>query len=638
MVAIDTRVDAPPERARRRRAPRHAKRSDTARAFALIRRYHGSNRPYVVGLLLLVLEAATAVLEPFPIAYALDFVTGREPNLRDRGFPAFLTDERVETILLLGVAIILIAAVNKGADSLSEVFLARGGRELGYNIRVTMYDRLQKLSMAFHDKRRTGDVLTRVTGDVLVVEEFIVASLSNFVASALLLVGSFVALLLRSWQVAIIAAVVVPVLALVANWFSLRLKRFSKEQRAKEGDLASTAQEMLSSIRLVQSYGRGHVDLENFSRQSDESMRASLRIATVQAQFSFAIAVFEGLTIAGVLWLSFWLVERGVISPGTLVLFVLLIQNMFKPSRKIVSEWYKVGKLIASTERIAELLERQPTVEDTLLSTPAPRLAGRLSFSDVVFSYGSEAAESEAESETATATGRRADQRTVLRGISFTADPGEVVALVGPSGAGKSTIAQLVPRLYDPDSGVVAIDGTDVREFTLASLRSQVSLVLQETLLLTGTVAENIAYGIDDPDPQRIERAARLAQAHEFIEQLPLGYATVLGERASTLSGGQRQRLAIARAFIREAPVLVLDEPTTGLDPEASAQVIEALRTLIEGTTTIIISHDIDLVRCADRILVLDDGRLVQQGSPAVLARSPGAFADLFGDVGGEPT
>ena len=219
----------------------------------------------------------------------------------------------------------------------------------------------------------------------------------------------------------------------------------------------------------------------------------------------------------------------------------------------------------------------------------------------------------------------------MLHGISFTADPGEVVALIGPSGAGKSTVAQLVPRLYDPDSGVVAIDGMDVREFTLASLRSQVSLVLQETLLLTGTVAENIAYGIDDPDPERIERAARLAQAHEFIEELPLGYQTVLGERASTLSGGQRQRLAIARAFIRDAPVLVLDEPTTGLDPESSAQVIAALRTLIDGTTTIIISHDAELVRCADRVLVLDDGRIVQEGSPAVLAHSPGAFAGLFG-------
>ena len=221
----------------------------------------------------------------------------------------------------------------------------------------------------------------------------------------------------------------------------------------------------------------------------------------------------------------------------------------------------------------------------------------------------------------------------MLDDISFSAEPGEVVALIGPSGAGKSTIAQLVPRLYDPDSGVVAIDGTDVREFTLASLRSQVSLVLQETLLLTGTVAENIAYGIDEPDPERIERAARLAQAHDFIEELPLGYETVLGERASTLSGGQRQRLAIARAFIRDAPVLVLDEPTTGLDPEASAQVIEALRTLIDGTTTIIISHDVDLVRCADRILVLDAGRIVQEGSPQVLANSPGTFADLFGEL-----
>jgi ATP-binding cassette subfamily B protein len=224
----------------------------------------------------------------------------------------------------------------------------------------------------------------------------------------------------------------------------------------------------------------------------------------------------------------------------------------------------------------------------------------------------------------------------VLHDITFDAAPGEVVALIGPSGAGKSSIAQLVPRLYDPDSGTVTLDGMDVRDFTLASLRGQVSLVLQETLLLTGTVAENIAYGIDDADPVRIEEAARLAQAHEFIEQLPDGYETVLGERASTLSGGQRQRLAIARAFIRRAPVLVLDEPTTGLDPEAARQVIEALRTLIDGTTTIIISHDADLVRCADRILVLHEGRIVQEGSPQTLASTGGPYADLFarGDEG----
>ena len=604
------------------RKPSHAaqsprKRSDTVRAFALIRRYHGGNAPFVLGFLMLGFEALTAILEPFPIAYAVDYATGERSSLRDIGMPALMANERVETVLVLGLAIILVAAINKGADSLSEVFLARGGRALGYNIRVTMYDRLQKLPMAFHDKRRTGDVLTRVTGDVLVVEEFVVASMSNIVASALLLVGSFAVLLTQSLEVALIALVVVPILALVANYFSVRLKRVSKEQRSKEGDLASTAQEMLSSIRLVQSYGRGHVDLANFSRQSDQSMRASLKIATIQAQFSFVIAVLEGLTIAAVLWLSFWLVDRGSISPGTLVLFVLLIQNMFKPSRKIVSEWYKVGKLIASTDRIEELLDRQPTVQDTLLSRKAPALEGRLRFDHVTFSYHLEHEDP--------ASSRA---RTVLHDISFDAAPGEVVALIGPSGAGKSSIAQLVPRLYDPDAGTVSI--------TLASVRGQVSLVLQETLLLTGTVAENIAYGIDDADLVRVEEAARLAQAHEFIEQLPDGYQTVLGERASTLSGGQRQRLAIARAFIRRAPVLVLDEPTTGLDPEAARQVIEALRTLIDGTTTIIISHDADLVRCADRILVLHEGRIVQEGSPQTLASTGGPYADLFarGDEG----
>ena len=211
-----------------------------------------------------------------------------------------------------------------------------------------------------------------------------------------------------------------------------------------------------------------------------------------------------------------------------------------------------------------------------------------------------------------------------------------MVALIGPSGAGKSSIAQLIPRLYDPDSGTVRIDGMDVRGFTLASLRRQVSLVLQETLLLTGTVAENIAYGIDDASPEQVEAAARLAHAHHFIQELPDGYDTVLGERGSTLSGGQRQRLAIARAFIRQAPVLVLDEPTTGLDPYSAAQVIEALRSLIEGRTTIIISHDLELVRCAHRVLALDAGRIVQEGTPEALADVGGLYADLFKRGSGE--
>jgi ATP-binding cassette, subfamily B, bacterial len=613
---------------RRKGGKKKRRFSDVRRAYQLIRRHRGSNLPYALAFVMLVFEAITAVAEPLPVAYAVDFVTGERPTLQDQSwypFPPIMESAAAETIFILGLAIIGIAAINKGSDSLAEVFIARGGRELGYNIRVTMYDRLQKLSMAFHDKRRTGDVLTRVTGDVLVVEEFIVASLSNIVASFLLLVGSFALLFTQSKEVALIAIVVVPTLALVANYFSVRLKRVSKEQRSKEGDLASTAQEMLASIRLVQSYGRGHVDLKRFSHQSDQSMRASLKIATIQAQFSFVVAVFEGLTIAAVVWLGYYLLTQEVITAGVLVLFVLLIQNMFKPSRKIVSEWYKVGKLLASTERIEELLEREPAVKDAPEARTAPKLAGRLSFEDVTFSYRPEY-ENPGEGK----------PKTVLHDITFETSPGEVVALIGPSGAGKSSIAQLVPRLYDPDSGTVRVDGLDVRELTLASLRSQVSLVLQETMLLTGTVAENIAYGIDHPTQEQTERAARLANAHEFITELPEGYQTVLGEKGSTLSGGQRQRLAIARAFIRHAPVLVLDEPTTGLDPQSSAQVIEALRGLIDGTTTLIISHDLDLIRCADRILVLDDGRIVQEGTPASLAREDGPYADLFVRTSGE--
>lgn len=630
MSRLDTPVSPSHESAgepEQKRTPRHSatpqapkrRRSDVVRAFTLLRTHRGGTAPYVLTFVMLCFEALTAVLEPVPIAYTVDFVEGNRESLRDLGFPVIMANEQWETIILLGLAIIGIAAINKGSDSLAEVCIARAGRELGYNIRVTMYDRLQRLSMAFHDKRRTGDVLTRVTGDVLVVEEFVVASLSNIIASFLLLFGSFAVLFTQSREVALIAIVVVPVLALIANWFSLRLKTVSKEQRSKEGDLASTAQEMLSSIRLVQSYGRGHVDLERFSTQSDQSMRASLKIATIQAQFSFVIAVLEGLTIACVVWLSYWLVTQEVITAGTLVLFVLLITNMFKPSRKIVSEWYKVGKLLASTERIEELLERVPAVQDAPDAKDAPTLKGRVSFDEVTFSYRPEH-ENPAES----------TSRTVLHDICFTAAPGEVVALIGPSGAGKSSIAQLIPRLYDPDSGTVRIDGMDVRGFTLASLRRQVSLVLQETLLLTGTVAENIAYGIDDATPEQVEAAARLAHAHHFIEELSEGYDTALGERGSTLSGGQRQRIAIARAFIRQAPVLVLDEPTTGLDPQSASQVIEALRSLIEGRTTIIISHDLDLVRCADRVLVLNDGRIVQQGSPEELSDVGGLYADLF--------
>ncbi|MFD2081619.1 ABC transporter transmembrane domain-containing protein [Actinopolymorpha cephalotaxi] len=606
--------------------PSERKVSDLRRSVRIVRRFKGGRRAYVGALALLAFEALTAIAEPYPIAYLVDFLQSGRPTPREWGIPAFVPSVRIETIAVLTLAIVLIAAINSAADSLAEVCMARAGRVLGYNLRVAMYSHLQRLSLAYHDKKRTGDVLTRVTGDVLVLEEFVVASISNIVGSSMVLVGTFAVLLWQSWNVALVALCVVPLLAGISQYFSRRIKAASKTQRTREGELASTAQEMLTSIRLVQSYGRGTIDLQRFSGQTEQSMRASLRTANVQAQFSFVIALAEALAISAVVWIGIFLLDRRAITVGTLVLFILLLRNMFKPARKIVSEWYKVGKVFASVERIDDLLDRSVDVRDEPDAVAAPRLMGRVTFRHVGFHYPAEHADGS----------RAAGRPTVLHDVDFEVSPGEVVALVGHSGAGKSTIAQLVPRLYDATSGAVLLDGHDLRGLTLASVRAQVSLVLQDTVLLSGTVAENIGYGIENATIERIQAAARAANAHGFIEELPDGYDTQLAERATTLSGGQRQRLSIARAFIRESPILILDEPTTGLDRESTRLVVDALRTLMRGRTTIIISHDPDLIRFADRVLEVVDGVIVEGPRPSYTTPPEGSGGDPEGS-GSDP-
>ena len=601
---------------------RRARAEDLRRTTRLFRRYMGRPKVYVIGMLLLVLEAISAVVEPYPIAYLVDFLQGAKPSLDKLGFPILVRSENIGTILVLTIAILLIAGVNSAADSLSEVYMARGGRSFGYALRVAMYSHLQRLPLAYHDTKRTGDVLTRVTGDVLVLEDFIVKSVSIIFGSMLVLVGSFALILYQSWRVAMVALVVVPMLALVSNHYSRRIKAASKAQRSREGELASTTQEMLGAIRLVQSYGRGTVDLQRFSEQTEQSMHASLRSANIQAQFSFVIAIAEALAISAVVWLGVWLVDRNAITIGTLVLFILLLQNMFKPARRIVSEWYKVGRVFASVERVDDLMRREVVVQDLPGAVEAGTLKGALRFRHVRFAYPTQAVDD----------GSVATRRTlVLEDVDFDIAPGEVVALVGFSGAGKSTAAQLVPRLYDPDDGAVLVDGHDIRGLTLASLRRQVSLVLQDTVLLSGTVAENIGYGIAGATLPDIHDAARMANAHGFIGALPEGYATMLGERGSTLSGGQRQRIAIARALLKSAPVLILDETTSALDARTAVTVVSALRSLMRGRTTILISHDPGLIRGADRILVMSGGRIVEAGCHESLLHAGGIYADLVG-------
>ena len=580
-------------------------------------------RLFGLALLMLAVEAGAAVFEAYPLAYLIDFLRGDRPTI------TWFGTTRNHTILALTVAIVAIAAVNSLCDSMAEIFLAKAGRLLGFNVRTALFDRLQRLSLAFHDHRRTGDVLARVTGDVDTLEDFIIKSSSDIAGSVLLLAFTLAFLGVRSWSMLLAAATIVPLVSAVSHYFSTRIRATSKSLRAVDGEVASSTQEMLSSIRVIQTYGRAGYEQHRFEEHNNARVVFAMGAAVLQAKFSFVVKVLESLVVCAVVWLGLVLIDRGTITVGLLVMFVLLIQNMFKPTRRIIQEWGTIGKVLASSDRIGELLDREPAVVDHPGAIVAPVITGDVRFDHVTFSYSTP--------ETASGAAAQQPVRATLRDVSFHVPAGRVLALIGHTGAGKSTVLQLLPRLYDVDSGQVLIDDHDVRDLTIDSLRGAFSVVLQDTILFSGTVAENIAYGRMDATLAEIAAAARLASAHEFIEQLPNGYGTVLGERGANLSGGQRQRIAIARAYIRRAPILLLDEPTTGLDVESATVVLDALRTLMRNKTTIIVSHDLKLIRYADEILLIDQGQVQEQGTHEALLASGGLYARLQATNAGHP-
>ncbi|MFN2489613.1 MAG: ABC transporter ATP-binding protein [Actinomycetota bacterium] len=596
----------------------------------------GQRKWFWLAFLMLVAEALTAVYAVKPLAYLFGYLTRSanadnppllfQPLLDLLGAAPGQRTPLIGTVAILTAGIVVLAMLNSFADSLAEIFLARGGRLLGMSLRTTLHNHLQRLSLAFHNRSRTGDVLARVTSDVAQVEDFLTGSASDVTGSLLIVPIIVVTIFMTSWQLGVAAIVIVPVVMVISRSFSGRIKASAKRERAREGDLASAAQEMLTSIRVIQTYGRGGAEQERFYEQSRRTMEAALRTARLEAGFSWTVKTTEALAISGILWVGVLLIRQP--GPETtvddLILFLGLVDQMFKPTRRIIKEWSLIGKILASVERIAELLDRKPAVDDLPGAVPAPPLRGRVEFRRISFAYQIEPQDGSGPSSGGQPV------RLALNDVSFRADPGEVVALVGPSGAGKSTVAQLVPRLYDPHAGAVLIDGHDIREFTLASLRAQISMVLQETILFSGTVAYNIAYGRPEATRDEIIAAAMKANAHDFIAKMPDGYETELGERGGNLSGGQRQRIAIARALVRSAPILMLDEPTTGLDAESTDLVLQALQRLMAGKTTIMISHDLNLVRPADRILVIRDGRIEQSGSHDRLLAEGGLYASLY--------
>lgn len=423
------------------------------------------------------------------------------------------------------------------------------------------------------------------------------------------LVGMIGVMFYSSWQFTLIALSVAPPLAIVVYTYTRKIKKASRDVRKKEGEIVSTIQEVLSSIRVVRAFAREDYEQQRLETQSLEGVEIALHARALKAKLTPIVDIIVAFGTCLVLWFGARMVLNGSLDAGMLVVFILYLKKMYKPMQELSKMTDAFSKASVGYERIREVLSTEREVKDRPGARVAPRFKGQISFESVDFAYEPD--------------------RPILKGVSFEIEPGQVAALVGPTGAGKSSIIGLIPRFYDPNSGAIKIDGVDVRAFTQKSLRQQISFVLQDTVLFHGPIWENIAYGKPEATRAEILKAAEIANAHEFIEQMPEGYDSIVGERGMTLSGGQRQRIAIARAVIRNTPILILDEPSSGLDAGSEKLVFEALDRLMEGKTSIVIAHRLSTIRNADVIFVVDDGEIKEQGTHEQLMQAGGIYSDL---------
>jgi subfamily B ATP-binding cassette protein MsbA len=573
-------------------------------------------RPYrgwlAIVLTAMLVEIAASLAAPWPLKLVIDDALG------NHHLPHWLAwaheyggfgKHTLGVALFAGVATLVIAAVGAIATYVDNYFTTGVGQWVANDLRLRVYEHLHRLSLRYYDHAKIGALVSTITSDVTTIQNFASSSTLDILVDLITILFMVGLMFWLEWDFTLIAVAFTPFLLVFIFRFKRAVKAATRTVRVRQSEVLSIVQRGLGSIRVTKAFGREDLELSRLEGASRATVAAALRARQIKSLMSPVVSMAVAICTAIVLWRGTSLIVAGTMTVGALTVYLAYLKQFFKPVKDLAGMTSTVAQTTVALERIQAILSADEVIKERKNAVDPGRVRGAISFDRVSFGYEKE--------------------EPVLHEVSFTIEPGQVVGIVGPTGSGKSTVLSLLPRFYDPLFGHIRIDGVDIVDFKLAALRSQIAFVLQDTFLFHGTIRENIAYGRPGATDDEILAAAKVANAHEFIMRMPLGYDSIVGERGDTLSGGQRQRIAIARAVIRNSPVLVLDEPTAALDAESERLVIDALRRLMKGRTVIMIAHRLNTLIGADKIIVLKDGLVAEEGSQDELLARGGVFAEL---------
>jgi ABC-type multidrug transport system fused ATPase/permease subunit len=580
----------------------------TRLVFEMLRPYRGW---LAIVFLAMLVEIGASLAAPWPLKLVLDDALGTHhlPDWLAWAHDYGIGRHTLGVALFAGIATLLIAVVGAIATYIDNYYSTSVGQWVANDLRIRIYAHLHRLSLRYYDHAKSGALISTITTDVTTLQNFASSSTLDILVDFITIIFMIGLMFWLDWDFTLIALAITPFLLVFVMHLKKAVKEVTRTVRQRQSEIVAVVQQGLGSVRSVTAFGRQDLELARLEAASHATVDAAMQARRVKSLLSPVVGIVVAFCTAIVLWKGTSLITAGTMTAGALTVYLAYLAQFFKPVKDLAAMTSSIAQTTVALERIQKILAADDIIVEKPGAIDPGRAKGQITFENVSFAYEEEA--------------------PILNGVTFQIEPGQIVGIVGPTGSGKSTVLSLVPRFYDASSGRVAIDGIDVTDYKLSALRSQIGYVLQETVLFRGTIRENIAYGRPDATEDEIIEAAKIANAHEFIVRMPHGYDSMVGERGDTLSGGQRQRIGIARAVVRNSPIMILDEPTAALDTESEVLVMEALKRLMQGRTVIMIAHRLSTIRDADTIVVLKEGVVAEQGSNDELIARGGLYAEL---------